>query len=52
VKLKKQPLLGNSCVNSTTIVAGEQLCGHVSAATREHAIIEKMFPVRSVPVAI
>jgi hypothetical protein len=36
--------------DSTTAVAREQLCGHVSPpATREHAIMEKIFSMRSVP---
>jgi hypothetical protein len=40
-----------SCVkgDSTTAVAREQLCGHVSPATREHAIMEETFSVRPVP---
>jgi hypothetical protein len=33
---------------STTAVAREQLCGHVYP-TREHAIMEQTFSVRSVP---
>jgi hypothetical protein len=46
-------LPSNSCVNrrqynSTTAVAREQLCGHVSLARRKHAIMEVMFSVRSV----
>jgi hypothetical protein len=44
-------LPSNSCVNrpNTTAVAREQLCGHVSAETREHAIMEETFSLRSVP---
>jgi hypothetical protein len=35
--------------DSTTAVAREQFCGHVSQATREHAITEVGFSMRSVP---
>jgi hypothetical protein len=35
--------------DSTTAVAWQQLCGHVvSLATKEHAVVEEMFTVRSV----
>jgi hypothetical protein len=32
-----------------TAVAREQLCGHVSPATREHTIMEETFSVQHVP---
>jgi hypothetical protein len=36
--------------DNTTAVAREQLCGHVvTPATREDAIMEEIFSVRSVP---
>jgi hypothetical protein len=47
-----EPLTSNGCVNrgQYTDVVKEQLCGHVvSPATREHAIMEETFSVRSVP---
>jgi hypothetical protein len=40
-------LPSNSCV--TTAVAREQLCGHVSLAMREHAIMEEVFSERPMP---
>jgi hypothetical protein len=45
------PLPSNSCItgDSTTAVAREQLCGHVSPETRGHAIMEETFSVRFVP---
>jgi hypothetical protein len=38
-----------TCNSCTTAVAREQLCGHVSPATREHAAMGEAFSVRSVP---
>jgi hypothetical protein len=35
--------------DSKTAITRERLCGHVSSATTEHAIMEETFPVRSVP---
>jgi hypothetical protein len=34
--------------DSTAAVAREQLCGHVSPATREHTVMEDKFSVRFV----
>jgi hypothetical protein len=42
------PVTAVSTGDSTTSVAREQPCGDVSPATREHAIMEETFSVRSV----